>query len=373
MKTLKQFLAHLSFRGLAMAGALLGASVQSDAAVTSDPSQNGSFTWDLLSSGAGEKGLAFMTFTSDGTFHGYQMLAATPPPSAGTNSSSDGRGGGSVDRGGGSIGRTGGGGTNGVVLFFGFSPVNGTWVISSKGKLVGTLNQTVQVTSVVTNYLASTNTFVLVNGQTSETTNVTVVFATGQPTSVVSVNWPNPPPGFTQSYTLTNTSFTTGIGSTQVSDTVSFTGKAVFNKSLTLVCSTGSGGHITYNGVPAPTGTTVDLSGDWIGTRKQNGTKINEVFSLVSFQVDNPFPSDFPDIAEFPNLYFTTNGLSGSTGFIGIAMLSRQKHIGFTFNSDGNTLRSMIGTLKPTKFGPTATTKGIEEPNTLVNFTATLQ
>lgn len=385
MKSLKQILTSLSVRGVAVGALLLGASVQTSQAGSADPSQGGSFTWDLVSSGAGQNGITFITFTSDGTFHGYQMLSATPPANANTGTSTNssggsvGRGGGSTGRGGGSVGR--GGGANGGIteILFGFGPISGTWTTTSKGQIVGALNQIVQVTSVVTNYLASTNSVSLVNNQTFETTNVIVVFAAGQASVDVSINWPNPPPGFTQTYTVDNTKFTTAIGSTEVSDTVSFTGKAVVDKnlnpkSLTLVCSTGSG-HINYRGVPAPTGTTVDLTGDWIGTRSENGTKNSELFTLTSFQVDNPFPSQFPDIAEFQNIYFTTNGLSGSTPFIGVVMVSQQKHVGFTFQNDDESgaLRSMIGTLKPTQFGTKATAKGIDEPFNLVNFTATLQ
>ena len=98
---------------------------------------------------------------------------------------------------------------------------------------------------------------------------------------------------------------------------------------------------------------------------------MNELFHLTSFQVDNPFVSDFPDITEFQNLYFTTNGIGGSTPFAGVVMLSQQKHVGFTFTN--GLITAVTGTLKPASFGITAKTKGIEEPFNQVNFTATLQ
>src|SRR5690348_18334933 len=102
MKTLKQILTSLSLRGMAVGALLLGASVQTSLAGSADPSQGGAFTWDLEATGF-ERGMAFITFTSDGTLHGYQMLAVTP---ASSNSVA-----GATGRGGGGIGRNGGSGS----------------------------------------------------------------------------------------------------------------------------------------------------------------------------------------------------------------------------------------------------------------------
>jgi hypothetical protein len=374
MKTLKRILAtSLSLRGLAAAALVFGASAQaSHAAATTDPSLGGSFTWDLQGSGNGERGLMFITFVSDGTFHGYQMLAPVP---AGTNSPSSGRGVTTGRNNGGNTGRNGSGGTNqATILLFGFGPVNGTWSLDSTGKqVVGVFNELVQVTSVVTNFLAATNTVTLINSQTFETTNVDVVFTNGQATAVVSIDWAHPPPGFTQIYTVDNSSFTTTIGSVQSLDSGTFTATASGTKRLTMVTKTAIG-KVSYRGIAAASGTTVDLTGDWAGKRSVNGGRsLNDFFSLVSIQVNNPFPSDFPDLAEFQNVYSTSNGASDETTFVGIAMLSQGKNIGFTFKDADGTLRSMIGTLKPTKFGPTANTRGIQDPLNQVTFSATLQ
>jgi hypothetical protein len=365
MKTLKQILTSLSLRGMAVGALLLGASVQTSQAGSADPSQGETFTWDLAATGF-ERGMAFITFTSDGNLHGYQMLAVTPPSS---NSIAT-----TVGRGGEGVGRNGGGGGAGQVseIVFGFGPITGTWSLTSRGIIVGLLNQLVNVTSVQTNFLAGSNNVILVNSQTFETTNVSVVFAAGQATAIVSINWPNPPPGFTQDYTVDNPHVTTSIGTTEISDSASFTGTASGAKRLNLALSTGFG-KINYRGVPAANSTTVDLSGNWVGSRMENNHKGNEFFSLFPVQADNPFPSDFPDIAEFQNLYFSTNGVSENTTFFGIAMVSQQKTVGFTFkDADGN-LRAMIGPLKPTKFGTTAKTKGLEEPLNRLDFNATLQ
>src|SRR5580704_9719277 len=76
--------------GLAIAALLGCGSVQTSAAATADPSAGSSFTWDLLSDGGGQKGIAFITFSNDLTFHGYLMCGSAAPD---TNTPSDGRGG----------------------------------------------------------------------------------------------------------------------------------------------------------------------------------------------------------------------------------------------------------------------------------------
>jgi hypothetical protein len=368
MKTLKQIMLTSLARGLAV-GALAFGLAQTSQAGSADPSAggpiDGSFTWDLTSSGAGQRGLSLVTFSNDFTFHGYQMLAAIPPANASTNASSNPRGsGGDVGRGG------SGGGRTTQNLLFGFSRIDGVWTIDSSGKIVGFFDQALNVTSLVTNFFAATNDFILVNIQNGDTTNVTQVFTNGQGSAAVSIFWPNPAPGFTQDYTLANTNFTTQVGTAESTNVVSFTGTAVLRKRLTLVCNT-SFGKVTFRGVPVTTG--ADISGNWIGIKRQNGLAQNEFFSLTSFQFGNPFPSDFPDIADFPNLYFTTDGVGAGYTFSGVAMVSQQKKVGFTFMNEDGTMRSMIGTLKSARKGTTAKTEGIAEPLSQVNFTATLQ
>src|SRR5579862_7814499 len=76
--------------GLAIAALLVGGSVQTSAAATADPSAGSSFTWDLLSDGSGQKGIAFITFSNDLTFSGYEMWGSAAPN---TNTPPDGRGG----------------------------------------------------------------------------------------------------------------------------------------------------------------------------------------------------------------------------------------------------------------------------------------
>jgi hypothetical protein len=150
---------------------------------------------------------------------------------------------------------------------------------------------------------------------------------------------------------------------------VSFTGK-VSGQHMTLLCNT-TLGKATYRGMPAVPA--LDISGNWIGTKHENGLVSSEFFSLTSFSQGNPFPAEFPDIANFPNVFFTTDGVGPGYTFTGVAIFSQQKTVGFTFFKDDGTMRSTIGKLKATKFGPTAKTEGIEEPINRVNFDATLQ
>jgi hypothetical protein len=365
MKTLLNKLARasLSWRGLAAAAVVLGGAVQTSQAASADPSGPGSFTWDLVSSGAGQRGIAFITFSSDHTFRGYQMLAAIPPK---TNSTSGARGG---DNGGRGDSNNTSGKTN--TFLFGFNSLDGSWSLNSKGQIVGFYSQVLNVSSTVTNFHGGTVSENLVNAQTLDTTNIFITFTNGQTVLSTNFAWANPP-GYTQEYLFPNTNVTVDVASAQATNMVSFTGKDSGNKHLTLMCST-TFGKVTFKGIPAPAATTIDLSGNWIGTRRENGQQFVEFFDLVSFQDGNPFPSDFPDIANFPNLFFTTDGQGPAYTFSGIAMFSQQKKVGFTFVNDDGTLRSMIGTLKAKKFGATANTEGIEEPVNHVEFNATLQ
>jgi hypothetical protein len=362
MKTLVTKLtgAGLSLSGITVAALLAAGSVQTSYAASADPSGGGSLTWDLVSSGSGQRGIALITFNVDNTFRGYQMLAAIPPN---TNSTGGARGGGGVGR-----GTSGSGGTTNS-FFFGFSPIDGNWAQNSKGQIVGFFSEAINVTSTVTNFLASTNTEHILNSQAPESTDILVVFTNGQATATVSFDWADPAPGHTDIYTFANQNTTIGVGSAQTTNVVSFLGK-VSGKHMTLLSNT-TFGKTTFKGVPSVPA--LDISGNWIGSKRENGLESSEFFSLVSFSQDNPFPADFPDIANFPNVFFTTNGVGPGYGFTGVAIFSQQKTVGFTFFKDDGTMRATIGKLKVTKFGPTANTEGIDEPLNRVNFSATLQ
>jgi hypothetical protein len=84
--------------------------------------------WDCVLSGSGQKGIAFITFASDQSFSGYQILSSSPKGTPGID-----------DRGlGVDIGRgiELDGSTNGTTLF-GFDQVQGPWAYDAKGKVIG--------------------------------------------------------------------------------------------------------------------------------------------------------------------------------------------------------------------------------------------
>jgi hypothetical protein len=371
MKTLVTKLtgAGLSLGGMAVAALLAAGSVQTSQAASADPSAGATFTWDVAGHGAGQRSIALITFSNDlssvpsrGTFRGYQLLAALPPN---TNSSSGGRGGGNIGR-----GTSGGGGqTNNFV--FGFGAIDGTWQFNSKGQIVGFFSQPLNVTSTVTNYHAITVGETITNNATLEIAGISISFAEGQATVTTNVAWANPP-GYTQDYTFTNPNATLDVGSAQLTNTVSFIGKAVVGKSISLVCNS-SFGRVTFKGIPASKTPNVDLTGSWVGSKRENGLQVNELFSLTPASVNNPFSLEFPDASDFPGIYFTSDGVGPGFGFTGVAMFSQHNSVGFTFFKDDGTMTSTLGTLRATKFGATANTDGIEEPLNRVNFTATLQ
>jgi hypothetical protein len=352
-----------------MLAALLAAgSLQTSRAASADPSGGSTFTWDLTSSGSGQRGIAFITFSNDdsglskGTFAGFQMLAAIP---ANTNSADGGRDGDGGGRDGGTL-SAGGGVKN---FLFGFSPINGTWALNTKGQIFGFFMEAINVSSEVTNYFAGTNSETIVNSQTSDTTNLLVTFTNGQASVTTNFAWQNPA-GYVQTYTIVNPNVTLTVGSAESTNSVSFTGKAVPGKRISLLCST-TLGKVNYLGVPVSAA--ADVSGDWIGVKSEGKHNSNEFFSLVSFGVDNPFAAEFPGINNFANIYFSTNGIGSGYTFSSVAMVSRKKTIGFTVSQSDGTLRATVGSLKLSKFGAKATTIGIEDPVNRVRFTANLQ
>ena len=365
---LKTFIqATVSVGSLALAVLLVGGSVQNSRAGTADPSTGSSFMWECTSRGPGQRGMAFITFSNDLTFRGYQMWASTPPN---TNSTSDGRGG-DDGRGGGSLGGSSSQSNNFV---FGFSPISGLWSINLKKQIVGFFSVALNVTSEVTNYHATSIFTTITNQQTFETAVIFVTFAESQPTVTTNYVWANPP-GFIETYVIPNPDITVAVGSAQETNNISFTGTSALGRSLTLICST-TFGRVVYHG--KPTAVAPDPTGPWFGTKRANGQLFNEFFDVQSFAFSNPFPIDFPDIANFPNIYFTQDGSGPGYNFNGIIMVSKaQKEIGFTFveNPEApiSTLRATIGTLKANKTGVSGKTKGIEELLTPITFNANLQ
>ncbi|MBC8002320.1 MAG: hypothetical protein H7X97_07000 [Opitutaceae bacterium] len=299
-------------------------------------------TWDLISSGAGQNGLAVLTFSNDGTFSGYHFWSPNPPKKAVV----DPRGGG------GNIGRDPeetSSKTNNFV--FGFDDITGRWNYDAKGKVIGFFTILLNVTS--TGYGAGTiQTNIDSTAQGGGLTNITVNFQEGVGSLVTNLAWT----GYTNSYTIFNTNIV--ILSAEKTNAVNFTGTVVPGKRVTFVASTAFG-KTTYKGLPfLPL---LDISGSWIGTKKLLGQTFYEFFDLVP--------------TTEPNIYVSENEIGAGYGFSTVAVISRHKKIGFDVIESAGTNgihRSTSGTLS-VKRQVSAKTKGVTQPLTGVSFDAFLQ
>lgn len=139
---------------------------------------------------------------------------------------------------------------------------------------------------------------------------------------------------------------------------VSFTGKAVPGRRLTLVAST-SGGRLTFRGVPYRDLT--DLSfGVWNGIKKEGKQMFVELFSLWN-RVDNSYEMVIETAPDYT-----------AQGF---AMVSAQKKMAFALeeippNAEAGFLRASIGPYREAPKKTTAKTKGFKEPDTQFKFDA---
>jgi hypothetical protein len=301
-------------------------------------------TWDCLSSGGGQPGIAYLTFHEDGTFDGYVLVAGKPK-----STSTDGR------NPGGDAGRGSQSGTNVSNILFGSTSVDGPWSFDSKGRVIGFFIELVNVQSFVTNYgLTCIETNIDVFSDGMFTTNLFVCFST--PTFQVNLSWAEPS-SFSTTVTLANDNFTVEAGSAELTNAVSFVGKVVPNRRLTLVAST-SFGKVNFKGVPFAE--LEDFDGSfWYGTKKVNKQSFLEFFTLSG--------------SDFPNIYFMDGAGPGYFYENGRCVISRQKRIGFAVREDTGGLRSTFGPFKSSFKGTTAKTKGVQDPLETIRFDATLQ
>jgi hypothetical protein len=326
-------------------------------------------TWDFLLSGShGQKGLAFLTFTDDGTnraFSGFQVLVGSPTSTSEADFARN--SGGEVSRNGFSLESAPGAGT----ILVGFSPVDGPWSYDSKGRVVGYFTELVNASGEVTNFGTQcfSNQVVLVTNNVLFVTNLSFCFNTA--TFTTNVSWTDPT-NAAATFTFNNTNFTVGPSTVETTIQVSFVGKVSHGKHFNLKAST-TFGNRSYKGVPY-TANLKDLTGAWQAYRKQEDQTFLESFTLTSFGTGNPFdPNDIPDtITNFPNLYYTTNNAGPGYTNLAVTALSLHKKIAFVFKTDGGDLRSSIGPFSSGKRGTKADTKGIELPNTPFSFKAVL-
>src|SRR5262245_51134947 len=82
-------------------------------------------TWDFVSSGGGQQGLAYLTFDTNNTFSGFVLVSGRRH--TGTTTGRDG-----VITG---RGDSSGSGTNSNDILFGFTSVNGPWHFDTKGNV----------------------------------------------------------------------------------------------------------------------------------------------------------------------------------------------------------------------------------------------
>ncbi len=225
----------------------------------------------------------------------------------------------------------------------------GTWFFNSKGQVVGSYFTVLDATSHVTNFFQTcvdeVLTIPLTNGGSFP---LEVSFCFTNPIIVTNVPWSAPPPntevGFTN-LVFTNQNFT--LAAVGITNNVSFIGKVVPGKRLTMVGSSAFG-KFTIQGVPlAPVVTPLPVDGFfWTGTVTQNGFKYVEEFSLISQGIPN---------------YFGMNGQGPSYTYdplSTVCLISQKKRIGFSvfeipFGAGTNgeitaTLRGTVGTLKST-------------------------
>lgn len=310
-------------RAAALALSVLGSVVAAQAVNNYSPSD---VDWDCAISGGGQKGLAVIRFSEDGTFIGYQILTANPKsatwtdPTYGRTPVVAGRGAVETGRGtsGSSVTPTAatGGATSTLVVprtnLFGFAQISGPWRYDLKGRVVGFYS--LQVASA------------------------------------------DAEEGVAETH---------GIG---------FTAKVSPGKRLTLLAST-PGGSVTYSG--APVKDMPDLTGSWYATKVKNKQKLQEFFSLNSFAIDNPWIEAFPELATFSNMYFTSDGQGAGYSFMGAAIFSVRKQMALVFQTlpsgaTNGVLSTTLGSVAVKRTYVKVSSTGVEEPYSPISYTAVL-
>jgi hypothetical protein len=311
-------------------------------------------TWDFISAGSGQQGLAYLAFDTNNTFTGYVLIAGHRH--SGTTTGRDGV---TITDGRGGTSGSSNSSTNSMEILFGFTSVNGPWHFDDKGRVVGFFTELVNVQSLVTNF-GPTNVLesIAAPGNGDPGTNVLVFFPANASQASITVTWDSPV-AFSQSFTFDNPNFTVAAGSAELTNGISFTGKVSSGgKHFSLVSST-SLGKVTYKGVPAVA--LMDFSGvNWNATIKSGPQTANEFFTLAT-------PLD----PAFPNIYPMT-GVGPGYDINGTAVFSRQKKAGFT-SVGGTVLRSTFGTLKISNKGVSAKTTGTEDPGSTIKYNASIQ
>ncbi len=260
----------ISARANLWAALLIGVGTSlSQAALPLPPSPagtNGAFTWDCLSSGGGQPGIAFLTFSNDYTFSGDLVVAGSPPPPAANN-----------PRGSGTSGRgdsTSSTSTEPTNNFFGYWAVEGPWGYDIKGRVIGSFIQIIKIapqvtinwntitvttpdyTNTVYDYETGLTTKTITvsffvdstNGAQGYPTNIDLVRTFNGPSSTRTYNWTaiNVNDGSTNSYTTNLTFFNTLTNISPVTTNFTFTFAApAFTNNITWSV-TGPNGYVNH-------------------------------------------------------------------------------------------------------------------------------
>ena len=265
-------------------------------------------TWDCILSGP-RGGTAYLTFFEDeesmnhGTFIGYEVMVPKHPKPTDIG---DARGGEGEDRGGGTTPRVRG------QQIFGAETPNGSWALDNAGRTIGHFIEVSALENCVTNaFPTSTNGAPPSPDPTPFTNSISGdEFCVTAPIDLTTNSLGN--------YNMQTICYTNIIICEALTNAISFVGKVVPGKRLTLI-STTPFGKTAYRGVPAQG--LPDISGDWFGTKKQAGTTYQEFLTLS--------PSGFP----FPNIYDVV-GAGPGYSYQGHAVLSSRKSISFVLGMD---------------------------------------
>ena len=105
-------------------------------------------------------------------------------------------------------------------------------------------------------------------------------FTNGQTMLTADFPWANPP-GYTQEYSVPQHQRHRRCRFSRSDQYGELYRKRFRQQTSHVSCAVPLLEKLTYKGMPAPDATTIDLSGNWIGTRRENGQLFNEFFSLV--------------------------------------------------------------------------------------------
>ena len=339
-------------------------------------------TWDCILSGH-RAGTAYLTFinagesTSRGTFSGIEVLVPNNPKPTDVGDARNGGGGDGDTRG----GTTTPPPTPGQQIF-GYNGPNGPWALDNQGRTIGQFIEVSQLEDCVTNaFPVSTNNIPPISGDFCvPSTNTSITTTTNSvPISANIDGCITTPIGtnidgtiFTNQTICTTIEvvcYTNMVNCSAITNAISFVGRVVPGRRLTLICTTPFG-RTVYQGVPAKV--LPDISGDWYGTKTQARIAYQELPITLS-------PTSDPSLLQFPNVYDVV-GAGPGYSYHGNAVLSSRSRISFVFGMDPplptdpvTVVRAVTGPFNARRI--IALTRGYDQPGGIftnpVSFKAT--